>query len=109
MKRSNAEESSDLEQELLLKEARQHFQESVKIETAMANAKTRPGQGVAYCYIAALNETQGLTQDAAANWQICQQEAYPASLEQYEDILRLGSGSIGLQLNTKHILESNLN
>ncbi len=109
MKRGNAADTSDAEQQVLLKTARQHFQESVKIEETMTSEKTRPGQGVAHCYIAALNENNGVTQATAMNWQVCQQKAHPASLEQYEDILRLGTGSIGLQLNTKHILESDLN
>ncbi|MFG6096987.1 hypothetical protein SPB21_17110 [Leptothoe sp. ISB3NOV94-8A] len=109
MKRGKSEDVSDVEQQALLTEAHQHFQASINIEKMVVNEGTYPGQGVAYCYIATLDEQNERLSSAADNWQNCQQNAYPASLEQYEDILRLGTGAIGLQLNTKHILESNLN
>ncbi|MBX2865262.1 MAG: hypothetical protein KTR27_17060 [Leptolyngbyaceae cyanobacterium MAG.088] len=108
MKRGDAEDISVEAQKKLIKEAFQHFQMSINLEKPVVSETSYPGQGLAYCYIAALDERNGLAQNATKNWQMCQQQAYPASLEQYEDILRLGSGAIGLQLNTKHILESNL-
>ncbi len=108
MKRGESEEISEANQQALLQEASQHFQESVSIEQSIVSEATYPGQGVAYCYIAALSEKKGLSKDAMENWETCRKQAYPSSLEQYEDILRLGDGAIGLQLNTKHILESNL-
>ncbi|MEO0867588.1 MAG: hypothetical protein AAFY17_03890 [Cyanobacteria bacterium J06642_11] len=108
MKRS---ESTDVEveQQALLTTATQHFQKSVAIEQAIASETTHPGQGVAYCYLAALAEQDDNSINAENYWQACKTQAYPASLEQYEDILRLGTGAIGLQLNTRHILKSNLN
>ncbi|MEM8613727.1 MAG: hypothetical protein AAGF93_17010 [Cyanobacteria bacterium P01_H01_bin.105] len=109
MKRGDVEDVSEIEQQALLKEAAQHFQSSINLEQTIVSETTYPGQGMAYCYFAALNGKNGASKDAAENWQICQKRAYPSSLEQYEDILRLGSSSIGLQLNTKHILKSNLN
>ena len=108
MKRGKTEDVSEAEQKALLKEAAQHFQTSADIEKNLASESTHPGKGVAYCYIAALNDQNGLDEAGVENWQLCQQHAYPSSLEQYEDILRLGAGAIGLQLNTNHILESNL-
>lgn len=109
MKRGDVEDISEIEQQALLKEAAKHFQTSINLEKTIVSETTHPGQGMAYCYVAALNEKNGAHKDAAENWTICQRRGYPASLEQYEDILRLGANSIGLQLNTKHILESNLN
>lgn len=109
MKRSKAEDVSKEEQQVLLQAAEKNFQESINIEKTIVGGVTHPGEGVAYCYLAALDEQNARLSNATENWQICQQKAYPASLEQYEDILRLGSGAIGLQLSTKHILESNLN
>ncbi|NEQ51112.1 MAG: hypothetical protein F6K11_13415 [Leptolyngbya sp. SIO3F4] len=109
MKRGQAEDISPEEQQVLLREAEKSFQESISVEKTLVSETTHPGEGVAYCYIAVLDEQNGRLSDAAENWQLCRQKAHPASLEQYEDILRLGSGAIGLQLNTKHILESNLN
>lgn len=108
MKRGQAEDMSETMQQRLFNEAAQHFQSSVNIEKTIVSEETYAGQGVVYCYIAALNEQNGLTEAATENWQTCQQTAYPASLEQYEDILRLGAGAVDLQLDTRHILESNL-
>ncbi|MBE9066763.1 hypothetical protein IQ260_08870 [Leptolyngbya cf. ectocarpi LEGE 11479] len=108
MKRGQADDVSEKTQQRLLEEAAQHFQSSITVEKTIVSEETYAGQGVAYCYIAALNEQNGLTEEATENWQICQQAAYPASLEQYEDILRLGAGAVGLQLDTQYILESNI-
>ncbi|MEM6253026.1 MAG: hypothetical protein AAF821_08895 [Cyanobacteria bacterium P01_D01_bin.156] len=113
LKRSEANEGGEAGQQVLLQEATQHFQKSVVIEDTVdhrnIHQKTYPGRGVAYCYLAALHERQGRSTDANEHWQTCRQRAYPASIEQYEDILRLGPGALGLQLNTQHILKSNLN
>ena len=106
MKRSQAKNIPEQEAQALLQEAAQNFQASIKLEQTIISEETYPGQGIAYCYIAALNEKKGF--NATEHWQACQMNAYPASLEQYEDVLRLGAGAIGLQLNTQHILESNL-
>ena len=110
MKRSKAEETSGDVQQTLLTEAGEHFQEAIRLEESFIQGRsgTYAGQGVAYCFLADIYEQTDEAVVAAAHWQTCEAEAYPASLEQYEDILRLGGSAIGLHLNTKHILETNL-
>ena len=111
MKQGKAARDSDIAQKKLLDEAGEHFQAAIKIEQSMANNnnETYAGQGLAYCYIADFYEQTENFKQAAENWRHCEESAYPASLEQYEDILRLGGNAIGLHLDTKHILEADLN
>lgn len=110
MKRGRAEETSEAQRQLLT-EAGQHFQEAIRIEENFIQNRsgTYAGQSVAYCFLADVHEQVDNSAQAAAHWQTCEAKAYPASLEQYEDILRLGGTAIGLHLNTKHILETDLN
>ena len=110
MKQGNAAGDSDGSQKKLFEEASQHFQSAIQIEQSMDADldQTEAGQGLAYCYIADLYEKTEKVEQAAENWRLCEERAYPDSLEQYEDILRLGGNAIGLQLDTKYILESDL-
>ena len=110
MKQGKAARDSDTAKKKLHEEASEHFQAAIQIEQNMTNDdnETFAGQGLAYCYIADFYEQTGNLEPAAENWRYCEEEAYPASLEQYEDILRLGGNAIGLHLDTKHILEANL-
>lgn len=106
MKRGSSEEESGEEQRRLFEEAGEHFQAAIRIEQNIAGGdnETYAGQGLAYCYRADMYEQTGKPEQAAENWRLCEEGAYPASLEQYENILRLGESAIGLHLDTKHIL-----
>ncbi|NER85403.1 MAG: hypothetical protein F6K42_39125, partial [Leptolyngbya sp. SIO1D8] len=111
MKRGRAETEASEAQRDLFMEAGQHFQEAINIEQRSLKTDNSPyaGQGIAHCFLANVYEKTGDVVQANTHWQTCEADAYPASLEQYEDILRLGSSAIGLHLNTKYILESDLN
>ena len=111
LQRGMTETNAGIEQQKLFEEAGEHFQSAISIEESIPPDQngTYGGQGLAYCYLAAFYEQTENSQQAEENWQICEVRAYPASLEQYENILRLGGRAIGLHLDTKHILEANLN
>lgn len=107
MKRAKTEADASEAQQQLFTEASEHFQQAIRIQQQSETInQTYPSQGVAYCFLAGVYEQGGNSALAAGYWETCKTDAYPASLEQYEDILRLGGQSIGLQLNTKHILEA---
>ena len=111
MKQGKAAGDPDVDPKRLFEEAGEHFQSAIEIEQSLDAAdleQTDAGQGLAYCYLADLYEQTEKEEEAAENWRLCEESAYPASLEQYEDILRLGGNAIGLQLETKHILEPDL-
>ncbi|MEM8808431.1 MAG: hypothetical protein AAGF01_20630 [Cyanobacteria bacterium P01_G01_bin.38] len=117
MKRAEAEAESGEAQNQLLASAGEQFQNAIRFEQSLAQEvnngqisnQTYGGQGVAYCFLADVYEQTGNAQQASAHWQICEEQAYPGSLEQYEDILRLGDNAVGLHLNTTHILEASQN
>jgi|GEM_PF-3442136 len=100
---------SDDDRRTLLADAREHLEEAIRIEQRITGARseTYGGQGIAYCFLAGLYEQGGQSEPAAEYWQTCEAFAYPASMEQYEDIMRLGGSGISLHLNTKHILQTN--
>ena len=111
MKRARSEDVSSEAQQKLITEAGQHFQRAITLEQESDRDRntTYAGQGVAYCFMADFYEQTGNAEQASDHWHVCEASAYPASLEQYEDILRLGASTVGLQLNTKHILEASPN
>ena len=61
---------------------------------------------MSFCFLAALDESEGRRTEATQHWQYCQEKAYPASIEQYEDVMRLGGVGVNMHLNTQHILQS---
>ncbi len=99
-------QDSKEDHEILFADARRNLEIALNIEKKLIQnqAETFAGQGIAMCFLAGLDEQEGREDLADQHWQLCEANAYPAAIEQYEDIMRLGGDGVNIKLSTKHIL-----
>ncbi|MBP0020910.1 MAG: hypothetical protein J7647_25545 [Cyanobacteria bacterium SBLK] len=83
-------------------EAEQAFKAAIALENEIDDKL--PGMGMSYCYLGILYHKQEKTTEAERAWQDCQNKAFPASYNQYEDIVIYGTPEIAENVNTTRIM-----
>ncbi|MEM9538198.1 MAG: tetratricopeptide repeat protein [Cyanobacteria bacterium P01_E01_bin.42] len=83
-------------------EAEQNFKAAIALESKIDDEL--PGMGMSYCYLGILYDKQEKTAAAREAWQDCQNKAFPASYNEYEDIVIYGTPEIAENVNTTKII-----